>query len=130
MAGAQKNVRLSRRALELIRALRYVLNVGDNLVIEMALDQAAVAYLTGCAQRLQLAGKGLIPESEVDRLRTEAAVLAAALNTDAGTKWPRYRVQGDVVERQREDGTWVSLAVLELATEQPVPGTQSASGEA
>ena len=106
----QKNVRLSRRALELLRALKYVLNASDNFVLEAALHEMATTYLEACAQRLHLASRGLIPPEEADRLRAEASVLAAALNVDAQGRYPAYRLEGDRVERLREDGTWVPVA--------------------
>ena len=105
----QKNVRLSRRAHELLRALKYVLNSSDNFVIEAALHEMATTYLEGCAQRLQLASRGLVPPEEVSRLRAEASVLTAALNVDAQGRYPVYRLAGDRVERLREDGTWQPL---------------------
>ncbi len=105
MPGIQKNIRLSSRALELLRALKYVLNAGDSTVIEAALTGAATQYLLGCAQRLLLATKGLVPEEEVSRIRTEAAVLIAALNTGAGPGGPLYRLEGNQIERQQPDGS-------------------------
>ncbi|WP_324717804.1 hypothetical protein U7230_05880 [Carboxydochorda subterranea] len=117
MPGAQKNIRLSRRALELLRALKYVFDAGDNLVIEAALNEAAEHLLLGCAQRLRMAEKGLVPQEEVQRLRAEATVLVQALNVEAGKGWPPYRIEGNDVARQDEDGTWRSLG----APDEPIP---------
>ena len=100
MPGLQKNVRLSERGWQLLRALRYVLEMSDHAVIEVALDEVAQSLLTGCAQRLRLAGRGLIPAEEVERLRAQAAVLVAALNTEAEGRWPRYRMEGDRIEKE------------------------------
>ena len=103
----QKNVRLSRRAHELLRGLKYVLNASDNVVIEVALHEMATTYLQGCAQRLELAARGLVPPEELSRLRAEASVLTAALNVGAQGRYPMYRLTSDGrVERLREDGTW------------------------
>ena len=109
-AAQQKNVRLSRRALELLRALKYVFNASDNFVIEAALNEMATTYLEACAQRLNLASRGLVPAQEVNRLRAEASVLTAALNVDAEGRYPVYRLEDDRIERLREDGTWEPLA--------------------
>ncbi|BAS26522.1 hypothetical protein [Limnochorda pilosa] len=116
MAGMQKNIRLSRRGLELLHALKYALDLSDNQVIEAALFEAAEHLLHGCGQRLALAPGGLLPESERERLRAQAAVLVHALNTDADRRWPRYRLDGDQIQREL-DGGW-----------QPWPGGPESRG--
>jgi len=78
--GVQKNVRLSERGAELLRALKYDLDASDGEVIAAALEDQALKRLKYHVATLKRGRLGLIDEAEAAPSQAPIPPLLAALN--------------------------------------------------
>lgn len=100
--GIQKNVRLSEREAELLRALRYDLDATDGEVIALALEQQALMRLKYHVAMLKRGRLGLIDDAEAAPSRAPIEPLLTALNCGS----ERFRVKEGILHTRGDDGDW------------------------
>ena len=127
--GIQKNVRLSQRGAELLRALRYDLDATDGEVIALALEQQALMRLKYHIAMLKRGRLGLIDDAEAAPSRAPIEPLLTALNRGS----ERFRVKDGILHTRGDDGDWarggfsspanaaIMARALELVNEMALP---------
>lgn len=94
MATQNKNVRMSARAVEVLRALKYDLDESDGAIMEQALETRSLERLREHVQEVDRIDRGLPAEGRREEYATAAQVLITALNRDEQRfRWTDGRLQ-------------------------------------